>query len=278
MERDSAFIQAGCLSDDGMEKRMLTFKEPADQCVYNQFETARNIHDSTDKSNCSDSRFDHIWTARQPFSNCSDDTLFFVISSSSLNRIPKYLFRQFRSIQFFFMNSQNISELTSEDLANADDLKGLYLPGNRLKYFNWSVLDNIRELSYLNLEHNQIAFFSSNTKIGHTFDTLQEINLNNNHLTKVPSELKDHIESLYILKLSHNKIIAVDMEDIMKMSPKELYLNNNNISVISNVHLLADSQLRTIDISNNPLADAILSNALNVNNFQNNSNCLHDFL
>lgn len=81
-------------------------------------------------------------------------------------------------------------------------------------------------------------------------------------MTNVPSGLENYINLLDTLVLSNNKITTVDVDIIKNI--KKVYLKNNNITDIFNAHLLATSDMEIFDITNNPLNESILSNAMRI--------------
>lgn len=158
-------------------------------------------------------------------------------------------------------------------LLNGTVLKQLLMSDNKINQLPSRAFASLRRLEQIDLKGCKIQTIANDTFAG--LDTLTNLNLENNFLNKVPTNLPSTLNILY---LNRNQIVALGENAFVNLvSLKNLYLDSNKISEVNKLafnglvrlqklHLVSNSisslaaelfapfgQLISLDLSNNNL-------------------------
>ena len=174
-----------------------------------------------------------------------------------------------------FTSPRNETSLTKETFHGFNNIQKLVLHFNNLSHLTEDLLGDLRNLTYVDLQANNIEkipgnfFGSSNLKIinlgsnrlktlqVHTFDrlaNLQSLTISHNELTNLFSHTFDGLTSLAYLNMNGNFLESLP-EDIFKKMPKLSFLHiahNNFTGKALNKNLLKDKKkLLMVSMSDN---------------------------
>lgn len=206
--------------------------------------------------------YNTIWIPHIPYRHCSPDATHLFVRNTSKKTIPKYIFLQFRYVKEFKMNKQNLTSVTVEDFGSADYLEHLDLSRNKLEKFPSYIFRNTPKITIINLSHNRLQTMDFR-KVTRP-DIIHFIYLNNNRLTTIPLGI-DQMRNLMNIKLFRNHIKTIDLNQFDLKAPTVIRLNNNQIRRITNNASVSHSDIKYLDISNNPINDRITVNVKEMN-------------
>ncbi|XP_077459220.1 lumican [Stigmatopora argus] len=170
--------------------------------------------------------------------------------------------------QYLFLQSNNISSLTTSFLANITGLHWLILDQNRLKseYVDEGILQNQTQLAYLFANHNQLSSIPRNLPVG-----LKQLRLAHNQIISVGRETLKNLKNLTLLLLQGNFLKTIKEGELaglhnlnlldfsgnsfstvprhLPTSVQQLYLSNNSLSVIDEDSFMGFSNLKYLRLS-----------------------------
>lgn len=203
-----------------------------------------------------------------------------IVLDLSYNRISKIeaaVFRDLYSLQILHLNDNFIEFIPERTFSSLYNLHTLILSNNRLSSLESFTFDGLFVLTTLSLDNNHISTIHPEALRNCT--NLQDLHLNRNELTEVPSVLKqvgtlrtldlgeNHLKSLenatfremqylYGLRLTENKIGNISDKVFDKMiALKILNLSKNNIQRIEPGAFDGNSNLQAIRLDGNYLSD-----------------------
>jgi Leucine-rich repeat (LRR) protein len=158
-----------------------------------------------------------------------------------------------KSAQMMNISKKELASLPDEAVANAleADVNGVDLSQNHLSEFPQNLEPLIGKLFELNLSHNKISKDLPGTILGNG-KNLQYLNLSNNRLDNLPSEISD-MTNLREICLSFNKFKSIPtcLQNCEKL--ETLLLNGNQIQIIDVEGLSRLKRLAILDLSNNDI-------------------------
>ncbi|MCP9260122.1 Leucine Rich Repeat family protein [Dirofilaria immitis] len=191
------------------------------------------------------------------------------------NQIPYLALRELRQLRTLDLESNNITEVTSNSEVKFISEIDLKLSNNRIRHINDSAFDSFQKFGRLDLSYNQISTISgaafnsitqmrqidlSYNQIVHipagTFKnmakSLKWMNIEENQLHQLPNALQP-LRTLEILNLNGNKLTVLDNNTINNLKPVliELLLAFNRLTEIPTHVLNGMSRLRHLDLSKN---------------------------
>ena len=174
-----------------------------------------------------------------------------------------------------FTSLRNETSLTKETFHGFNNIRTLVLHFNNLSHLTEDLLEDLRNLTYVNLQANNLEkipgnfFGSSNLKIinlgsnrlktlqVHTFDrlaNLQSLTISHNELTNIFSHTFDGLTSLVYLNMNGNFLESLP-EKIFKKMPELTFLHmahNNFTGKALNKNLFKDkNKLKMVSMSDN---------------------------
>uniref|UniRef100_A0A8C0ECH2 LRRNT domain-containing protein n=1 Tax=Bubo bubo TaxID=30461 RepID=A0A8C0ECH2_BUBBB len=176
-------------------------------------------------------------------------------STISLNLSNNYLrilttntFRNLTSLHSLWLDGNNLTFLSPGTFHTLSKLQELHLSRNsRLTY-----LHDLETLHDLNLRKNHIWIIQNGafTKLLR----LSMLNLGHNFIADLPNQLFDGLIQLKTMHLEANRITAVNCTFRHLLSLRNLYLNNNQISSISDSAFSYLNKLHFLHLSKNNLS------------------------
>ena len=201
------------------------------------------------------------------FENCD-------LSKTGLATVKKQLRVNEASLSNF-TSLRNETSLSKENFHGFNNIRTLVLHFNNLSHLTEDLLEDLRNLTYVNLQANNLEkipgnfFGSSNLKIinlgsnrlktlqVHTFDrlaNLQSLTISHNELTNIFSHTFDGLTSLVYLNMNGNFLESLP-EKIFKKMPELTFLHmahNNFTGKALNKNLFKDkNKLKMVSMSDN---------------------------
>nr|XP_009508521.1 PREDICTED: nyctalopin-like [Phalacrocorax carbo] len=135
---------------------------------------------------------------------------------------------------------------------NLSSLTRLSLEGNNIEAIGRDSLKDLEALYDLNLRKNRIWIIQNGafTKLLR----LGLLNLGHNFIADLPNQLFDGLIQLKTMHLEANRITAIDCTFRHLLNLRNLYLNNNQISLISGSAFLYLNKLHFLHLSKNNLS------------------------
>jgi Leucine-rich repeat (LRR) protein len=146
-----------------------------------------------------------------------------------------------------YLTSKNLERLPDGFFKSFRDLEILDLDDNKLREVRFT--EHLANLKELHVRNNMLTSISISANI---FPNLQELYLHGNQLEIFPDSLRELANSLLVLDLSNNKITELPAFFQFFIQLRELYLNNNQLKIIP-AFLKGLTNLKTLNVSNNPL-------------------------
>uniref|UniRef100_A0A9L0SM77 Biglycan n=1 Tax=Equus caballus TaxID=9796 RepID=A0A9L0SM77_HORSE len=157
------------------------------------------------------------------------------------------------------LQNNEISELRKDDFKGLQHLYALVLVNNKISKIHEKAFSPLRKLQKLYISKNHLVEIPPNLP-----SSLVELRIHDNRIRKVPkgvfSGLRnmnciDLPETLNELHLDHNKIQAIELEDLLRYSKLyRLGLGHNQIRMIENGSLSFLPTLRELHLDNNKLS------------------------
>lgn len=195
------------------------------------------------------------------------------LSNNDIELLETDGFAELASLINLFLNNNRITRIEHDTFANLNNLKKLSLSHNRLTALHQKMFAGIPHLEELHLNDNAIADIEKHALADIPF--LTRLKLNKNQLTKLTGPMfegtkykreqiggRDILKNLQELDLRDNKLTEIPT-NILAYLPElqRLLLTNNQIAQVSAPNISAlkkASKLKTIDLVNNRLSDATL--------------------
>ncbi|XP_077386394.1 lumican [Festucalex cinctus] len=170
--------------------------------------------------------------------------------------------------QYLFLQSNNISTLTSSFLANITGLHWLILDHNRLKrdQLDRGILQKQTQLVYLFANHNQLSSVPTNLP-----DGLRQLRLAHNQISRIGPEAFKNLKNLTLLLLQGNLLKTVKEGELQALinlnlldlsgnsfssvprhlptSVQQLYLSNNSLSGLDEDSFVGLANLKYLRLS-----------------------------
>ncbi|XP_036695840.1 biglycan isoform X2 [Balaenoptera musculus] len=157
------------------------------------------------------------------------------------------------------LQNNDISEIRKDDFKGLQHLYALVLVNNKISKIHEKAFSPLRKLQKLYISKNHLVEIPPNLP-----SSLVELRIHDNRIRKVPkgvfSGLRnmnciDLPETLNELHLDHNKIQAIELEDLLRYSKLyRLGLGHNQIRMIENGSLSFLPTLRELHLDNNKLS------------------------
>ncbi|CAI5438473.1 unnamed protein product [Caenorhabditis angaria] len=171
------------------------------------------------------------------------------VSHTNETKIDKLSLNGIRSFSIINSSVEVISDNAWERLEKS--IEHISLTGNRLK--SVPLFGNLKSLSTLNLNNNQISNISANSFSSLT--ALTQLRIEKNQISTIPSACFQSLKkSLILFDISDNLLTRIPFEVLQNSSALTyLDLSSNNISEINQNELLNLPSLREIRLYNNSL-------------------------
>lgn len=171
------------------------------------------------------------------------------LTSSNIQKV--FNFNQYSII----LSYSNISVIERDSFSTSQSINSLILDHSKINRIHEEAFSNLRYLANLDLNHNNL------TNLNFRFDSEMEciLNISHNKITNLKiKNVHKFLSNVVQLDLSYNKINKInnninstDLFISSKLS--NLYLNNNNISVIKNFYFQSFKHLVLLNLSSNPI-------------------------
>lgn len=173
------------------------------------------------------------------------------LSHCNIFEIHPLLFSHLPSLERLDLASNNM-RYVPQTFKNLSSLTRLSLEGNHIEAIGRDSLKDLGTLRDLNLRKNRIWIIQNRafTKLLR----LGTLNLGHNFITDLPNQLFEGLIQLKTMHLEANRITAVDCTFRQLLSLRNLYLNNNRISSISDSAFSYLTKLHFLHLSRNNLS------------------------
>ncbi|GAB6024278.1 hypothetical protein CHUAL_008971 [Chamberlinius hualienensis] len=166
--------------------------------------------------------------------NCYTSAKFLYIiyycSNSQLHSVPQWVNSGqlgYSFHMFFWLDGNNISQLTSVSFIDYSNVTHLYLNNSLIKEIDHFAFNNMTQLIILDLSHNLLTIIEENTFEQQIY--LEKLLLSNNKLRQMPDNSFDNLKSIEYLYLHDNKLIDYPVWNLEKLSSlKELTISHNS--------------------------------------------------
>ncbi|XP_006784448.1 prolargin [Neolamprologus brichardi] len=102
---------------------------------------------------------------------------------------------------YLYLQNNYISEITSEPFLNASEVRWINLANNRIHQIDKQVFEKLPALLYLYAQRNQLNEVPSGLP-----ETLEQLRLSRNRISKIPPGAFNNMGSLTMLDLYHNQL------------------------------------------------------------------------
>ncbi|XP_030352483.1 nyctalopin-like [Strigops habroptila] len=173
------------------------------------------------------------------------------LSHCNIFEIHPLLFSHLPSLERLDLASNNM-RYVPQAFRNLSSLTKLSLEGNHIEAIGRDSLKDVESLYELNLRKNRIWIIQNGafTKLLR----LGMLNLGHNFIADLPNQLFDGLTQLKTIHLEANRITAVACTFRHLLNLRNLYLNNNQISSISDSAFLYLNKLHFLHLSKNNLS------------------------
>ncbi|KAI1234841.1 hypothetical protein IHE44_0003224 [Lamprotornis superbus] len=173
------------------------------------------------------------------------------LSHCNIFEIHPLLFSHLPSLERLDLASNNM-RYVPQAFKNLSNLTRLSLEGNHIEAIGRDSLKDLETLYDLNLRKNRIWIIQNGafTKLLR----LGMLNLGHNFITDLSNQLFEGLIQLKTMHLEANRITAVDCTFRQLLNLRNLYLNNNQISSISDSAFLYLNKLHFLHLSRNNLS------------------------
>ncbi|XP_009995473.1 PREDICTED: nyctalopin-like [Chaetura pelagica] len=173
------------------------------------------------------------------------------LSHCNIFEIHPLLFSHLPSLETLDLASNNM-RYVPQAFRNLSSLTRLSLEGNHIEAIGRDSLKDLETLYDLNLRKNRIwtiqnGAFTKLLRLG-------MLNLGHNFIADLPNQLFDGLIQLKTMHLEANRITAVGCTFRHLLNLRNLYLNNNQISSISDSAFLYINKLHFLHLSKNNLS------------------------
>ncbi|XP_028617787.1 toll-like receptor 8 [Grammomys surdaster] len=149
----------------------------------------------------SGNRLDHLW-------NANDGKYW-------------HIFKSLQTLTRLDLSYNNLQQIPNEAFINLpQSLQELHINGNRLRFFNWTLLQYFPHLHLLDLAGNELYFLTNClSKFTHSLKTLL---LSHNHFSHLPSGFLSEARNLVHLDLSFNTIKMINKSSLQTKTKTNL--------------------------------------------------------
>ncbi|XP_052026496.1 toll-like receptor 8 isoform X2 [Apodemus sylvaticus] len=192
-----------------------------------------------------------------------------VFSGNRLDRLWKVndckywsIFRCLQNLTHLDLSYNNLQQIPNGAFLNLSrSLEELHINGNRLRFFNWTLLQYFPHLHLLDLANNQLYFLPNClSKFTHSLKTLL---LSHNHFSHLPSGFLSEARDLVHLDLSFNTINTINKSSLqtkMKTTLSILDLQGNHFDCTCDISDFRNWLDENLHITIPRLVDVLCSN------------------
>ncbi|XP_043943054.1 keratocan [Protopterus annectens] len=179
-------------------------------------------------------------------------------------------------IRYLYINNNQIETVSEKAFSEASELKWINLSRNKItnKGIGKNIFKNLKHLLYLYMEENQLEEVP-----GPLPESLEQLRLAKNKISKIPEGIFDTLENLTLLDLHNNKLddnsisantlkglknllqLNMAINTLKKMPPGlptntvQLFLDNNSIDAIPEDYFHSVPRISFIRLNGNKLSD-----------------------
>ncbi|XP_067684464.1 serine-rich adhesin for platelets-like [Haliotis asinina] len=169
------------------------------------------------------------------------------LAGNLLNTISENAFRRLNSLQSLDVSDNQLRRVNPTPLQNILSVRSLNFTGNNIASLNVGDLANLANLQTLYLSENQIDHVDADVLRGMP---LEELDMNTNILSAVPSSIRDVSSTLKILNLSKNRIQSIAAGELNNLNLDLLDLSNNSLTSFD-TSMIGNSNINVTTLENN---------------------------
>ncbi|XP_073995253.1 artichoke isoform X2 [Rhodnius prolixus] len=173
------------------------------------------------------------------------------LNNNHLKRVVREAFNGMPALRELRLRNNSLSNYLEMPLWNLPSLKGLDLSHNEFRRLDRRVLANLPSLRRLDMSQNQLIVVDPASFLGTA--SLEHVNLSYNAIDSISSQTFPHLDRLFDLDVSNNRLTTVVPG--LPRGVEYLYLSNNQISQLPRApspELLLPA-LRSLDLNGNKL-------------------------
>ncbi|XP_053205855.1 chaoptin-like [Panonychus citri] len=184
------------------------------------------------------------------------------LASNKLSYFPAEILTGLRYLTSINLSRNKIHSLDSSDFANMPLLRTIDLSSNGLTYIGQNSFSNSTLLQTIDLSQNSISSLDRATFKGLA---RLRLDLSSNLLTTLPGEMfsRSYVNRLETINLSSNNFTHFPLDSLSHqyLNLQSIDLSSNRLtSLPSNVNLMVN--IKSLDVSNNPLSSEAISSLL----------------
>lgn len=201
------------------------------------------------------------------------------VSNNRLRSIPDGVMEALTSLTKLYLDHNVIATLSSRSFEGLSHVKYLNMSHNSLQSIHSFWLSHFTSIQDLDISHNYLteispeAFGGSVTSLQRIhlqhnslhntvfltytdiYQSLQSINISNNVIESIPSNVFPNLKRLKVLDLSSNHINRIASRSFHSVKLDALLLKNNRFSVINTKMFKSARHISTLDLSYNQISD-----------------------
>ncbi|XP_017785904.1 PREDICTED: chaoptin [Nicrophorus vespilloides] len=178
-----------------------------------------------------------------------------VISKNLIRELPPATFQYFQQLEHLDLTRNSLMTLNSDTFEGLENsLLSLKVAQNAITNLAGPPLALVKLMS-LDLSDNQLADLARNSFT--LLPNLRKLNLSrNSRLSSIPPTLLHKLDNLEVIDLSHINLKSLSTDLLAKnLLIKEIYLNDNDLSEITDGTFVNLRNLTRIDLSDNSIAN-----------------------
>ena len=176
------------------------------------------------------------------------------LSYNQLTSVEASIFSKLASLRMINLQHNKVHTISSGAFSALKSLQILSLSFNSIERVEVAAFDGLSGLTSLSLDHNGLRSLHSDQFLSSSL-TLEDLSLNDNHLTEVPQTLM-HLTQLRTLDLGENEISELKESDFGNL--RQLYglrIAGNKISSIKRGHFTNATTIHVLNLAHNKLSE-----------------------
>lgn len=166
------------------------------------------------------------------------------LSHNFLTDLPNAsFFHSLHTLQFLYLDSNNLSNLQTDIFGKLQSLKSLNLSNNHFKEFQHGIFEHVENLEFLDLSRNNFTIMK---RYFHTLSKLKELYLSDNHIQFLDSsQMIVDLPSLKQISVDGNRLSCDNLINIVQDFKKiNASVSRGVVESFSNVHGIACNETR----------------------------------
>uniref|UniRef100_T1J163 LRRCT domain-containing protein n=1 Tax=Strigamia maritima TaxID=126957 RepID=T1J163_STRMM len=205
-----------------------------------------------------------------------------ILENNGIDEIQHGALDNLRNLEMLILSDNKLSEIDEKLFQNNPHLIILDLSFNQLRYLPATIFHSLKSIEEIHLNNNHLTFNQLSNVIFQDLGFLLQLDLSFNQIQYLPFGIFNHLTSLQLLWFNNNLLQQISDVDFSSATfLKLLDLHSNNLTVISHDAFTNLTHLELLCLANNQLEEIpnlqTLSKLLNLTlNFNRISNIAAD--